>query len=875
VKGRKAPAFLICALLGLPAFAQIGRGVVTGQIRTPAGGPAAGLRVAAVEASDSGRSARTEVLMASIAETDSEGRFRLEDIPPGRYHIVAGRLDAPTYYPGARGVSNATTVTVAAGATISGIDFSAVAPLKVTGRIVGQPAGMVNASTAMIRLIPGEPSSNPALPNLAPSVFVFGGNLFSGPPGLVSPISADGSFEFGDVPSGPYTLQYTGPSVRSSIQYPILVRDRNVTDLVVAAPGTVFGHVVVDQGGPVPAFNLTFVDSRSPSIAIPISSFSIWPSFVAQLPGGDYLLDLSDLPRGYSVKSMTYGGRDALRAPLTIGDAPDEVVVTLKASNPPPWVKVSGRVTGPGSPAGRSGTELTLHDAFTHVTTSAALQADGTFQFERVLPGVYEARFDPAPEGVNPIEVFVPDRDLTGIEIRLPGRVRVTGRVTANDNSTPPVQILVAGLVAPEVTPEVIVGFAERDLTIGRDGAFSAILPEGDYDVAVIGVRAPYSIRSFTRGADDLLTGPLKVRERESESVLLALSIPVFAIRGHVYSADAAGGIDPVRLTLSEPLTASVPLSIQPGAGGAFELTVPSGDYTLRIDPAGAAFRVVVNGADIENLDFTLLRGRATMTSGARVPPGMTVWFSSTADSLGASAGSDGTFVTALPPGGYRVVPDVPPGYVVKSFTAGPADLMEGTMTVGAKTGEELRLVLEPRSSARVRGRVIGSEHAKQPLRVELVRTASFERFEAPVRPDGSFEISVAPQGQYQLQVPPELAVTRASLIEVNGDIDGAAVEIRPQFPIGGRVIVENGEGLPDVSSMVVKAWGEGFSAAGSVRPDGTFSFSSIGGEQRIMVDSLPAGYGVKSVTPAAINLPEDVAADSRKSIEIVLFRRR
>lgn len=61
--------------------------------------------------------------LASLGETDSEGRYRLEGVRPGRYYISAGRVDLPTYYPGSTVLSEGTIVTVTSGATLSGMDF--------------------------------------------------------------------------------------------------------------------------------------------------------------------------------------------------------------------------------------------------------------------------------------------------------------------------------------------------------------------------------------------------------------------------------------------------------------------------------------------------------------------------------------------------------------------------------------------------------------------------------------------------------------------------------------------------------------------------------------------------------------------------------
>jgi hypothetical protein len=61
--------------------------------------------------------------MASLAETDSTGRYRLENIPPGSYYIAAGRVNLPTYYPGTLELSKGTHVSITSPVTISGIDI--------------------------------------------------------------------------------------------------------------------------------------------------------------------------------------------------------------------------------------------------------------------------------------------------------------------------------------------------------------------------------------------------------------------------------------------------------------------------------------------------------------------------------------------------------------------------------------------------------------------------------------------------------------------------------------------------------------------------------------------------------------------------------
>jgi hypothetical protein len=115
--------FLVVALLtqipNLPAL----NGTVTGVLRNASGRPAAGVRVSAVVPPAAGTDALTGTAMAAIVETDAEGRYRLEGVPPGRYYISAGRLDFPTYYPGSSVLSEGTLVLVTTGAVLN-INFA-------------------------------------------------------------------------------------------------------------------------------------------------------------------------------------------------------------------------------------------------------------------------------------------------------------------------------------------------------------------------------------------------------------------------------------------------------------------------------------------------------------------------------------------------------------------------------------------------------------------------------------------------------------------------------------------------------------------------------------------------------------------------------
>ena len=94
--------------------------ILTGRLLSTNGPPAAGVRVIALE------TAYPRLNIGSQAETDQDGRYRLESLGAGEYFIVADPFKIPSYYPGTGNRDDATRVSVTAGAAINGVDFAFV-----------------------------------------------------------------------------------------------------------------------------------------------------------------------------------------------------------------------------------------------------------------------------------------------------------------------------------------------------------------------------------------------------------------------------------------------------------------------------------------------------------------------------------------------------------------------------------------------------------------------------------------------------------------------------------------------------------------------------------------------------------------------------
>jgi periplasmic protein CpxP/Spy len=114
-----------------PAATSQPAGTITGVVRTPDGAPAAGIRMTALRADAVNDALRA---MASLAQTDATGRYRLENVPPGRYFVTAGRVDLPTFYPGTLDVAKGTAISITSAAVVSEIDFVIQDPSVVPQR---------------------------------------------------------------------------------------------------------------------------------------------------------------------------------------------------------------------------------------------------------------------------------------------------------------------------------------------------------------------------------------------------------------------------------------------------------------------------------------------------------------------------------------------------------------------------------------------------------------------------------------------------------------------------------------------------------------------------------------------------------------------
>jgi hypothetical protein len=421
-------------------------GTISGVLRNADGRPAFGVRVAALAKPESQNEALTGADLTSIAQTDEQGRFRLEDIPAGQYYIVAGRVDLPTYYPGTSQMESATVVRVNAGTAQAGLDFSL---------------------------------SNNSFRTAA-------------------------------------TDEFRAPSGRRAVAIRVVTEGSGKTP-VSSAAGTVF---------------LEFERTADNAITtVPVLFSSTFLEYLASTTVTEFRVNVTNLPEGYVVKSITDGSTDitsgTYKVPSALGytigptgavfatsaaPAPLQPLTVTLAETSSATANAGGvRVTGVGK---REATQPVYLSG-----TQGVIFSDGSFEFRNVPPGRHTIATNEPPRRALGTTIVVGDQNLDNITLEnvsyLPMDIQ-TPRPSAPTGGRPPGSKFAPVNVRVRITDEkskqpltggqVFVG--ERvgtGISLGEDGRFAIqnLLP-GVYSVEILIFGYSTVNQEITVGVEDV-----------------------------------------------------------------------------------------------------------------------------------------------------------------------------------------------------------------------------------------------------------------------------------------------------------------------------------------------------------------------------------
>lgn len=332
-----------------PARTPIVPGTIAGRLLSGDGTPASNTRIAAMPWTDD---KTTAPVLESIVQTGKDGSYRLEGLVPGKYYVVAGLLDLPSYYPGVSSLERATTITVEPGMTVSGINFTLARPagIRVTGRITG-PGSIRNGAVTLTAL--------------------------SGRVARTATVDAvEGVFDFDGILPGNYQLALTS---RGSSIMSLTVTDQDIRDIQLAAVDCgagleVQGRLIGVPSVPVTSVSVLGTEFRcSRSVEVGTDGRFVIPN----LPDDTYALKLTPEPLGWEASKLVVANRS----------------VTGQNIELPETVEIKGRLTledGGATPKLLRGTSVRVQvrgEDYSTITTN--LEDDGTFAF-RLLHGTYE-----------------------------------------------------------------------------------------------------------------------------------------------------------------------------------------------------------------------------------------------------------------------------------------------------------------------------------------------------------------------------------------------------------------------------------------------------------------------------------------------------
>jgi len=348
--------------------------------------------------------------LRSQVSTDEDGQFRVANLVPGQYLLVAGpdlpgsftpfarrssrlRGFGTTFYPGVPNLQAATPLSIAGGQQVQA-DFSMKSePLfKISGTILGVPVGTpVNVQF--------ETQTGEILP---------------------ATVGVDANEKFqARVPAGAYVLQLRGPDQAGQAQasdLPLVV-NADMENLTFALSPEIALPVRVElrpTGAPdvqpytrsnrqLSSYGLSMVRLISTDKRMQVKEFAADRNEKGgalafhNLAPGRYVVEIAPVPPWY-VRSASSGTIDLLREELVIspGHRPEPLEVILRDDG----AGLRGTIEADGKPSGGTVLLFSDHMSLEHVQTASA-QNGAEFLFSGLAPGEYKVLAFDSVEGLE------------------------------------------------------------------------------------------------------------------------------------------------------------------------------------------------------------------------------------------------------------------------------------------------------------------------------------------------------------------------------------------------------------------------------------------------------------------------------------------
>lgn len=366
---------------------------------------------------------------SSGAHVDDRGEFRVADLQPGRYYLVAepdnawesryrsarrdGLLLQPTWYPGSVDVEAATPVTLTAGQEVAGLEIRLQrgAVRNVRGHLVG---------LNQIPKLAGQGQFG------TPRLSATRANSLSEGTGYSGSIQPDGSFEVTAVPPGMYQLRVDqGIFDRGLGTESVTVDDRDVDDVTITLhpPRSIKAKIIIegDKAPDISKLRVALESDFDQPAVVPQDDGTV---VFDQLGLGRYRINVHGTREDdLYLKVVRFGDHESLDGTFSLTGGAEgslELVVSAKGA------RVSGTIQQNDGVVARNTSQAVLIPDTSDVekreslTQRTGLDQNGSFTIHAIPPGSYSLyAAEDVPAGAWSDPEFLQEVSAKGVKLQL------------------------------------------------------------------------------------------------------------------------------------------------------------------------------------------------------------------------------------------------------------------------------------------------------------------------------------------------------------------------------------------------------------------------------------------------------------------------